>query len=271
MKLKIMSLIALTCLSYALALNSQAQGMAKIEAGEYRPLYLSEDSPMVNVDTFWLDITPTTNQDYWLFVNQKTRWRKSNIVPIFAESRYLAQWNTPMDVNQNAPSIKGPSDGQLLSPVNHVSWFAAQAYCQAQGKRLPTVAEWERAGSASETQAYGGKEEGYNQTILEWYSTPTKKSLNAVAQNPANFWGIYDLHGLIWEWTEDFNSNLSTGESRGDSSLDQNLFCGSGAAGAADPSDYAAFMRFAFRGSLKAVYTQANLGFRCASNKEIYP
>jgi len=64
---------------------------------------------------------------------------------------------------------------------------------------------------------------------------------------------------------------LSTGESRGDSSLDQNLFCGSGAAGAVDPSDYAAFMRFAFRGSLKAVYTQANLGFRCASNKEIYP
>jgi len=256
-------------LSSLFTINLYATGMVKVDAGEYRPLYLSEDSPMVKVDNFWLDITPVSNKEFLVFVKQETKWSKSKIASIFAEPRYLEHWGTVSKFDAEIPSIEGPSKKQMYSPVNHVSWFAAQAYCQAQGKRLPTVAEWERAGSASETQANGGKEEGYNQTILEWYSTPNQKSLGAIAQSPANFWGIHDLHGLIWEWTEDFNSNLSTGESRGDSSLDQNLFCGSGAAGAADPSDYAAFMRFAFRGSLKAVYTQANLGFRCASNKEI--
>ena len=67
-----------------------------------------------------------------------------------------------------------------------------------------------------------------------------------------NVHGVSDLHGLIWEWTLDFNSSLVTGESRADGSLDRSLYCGSGAAGAADFEDYAAFMRYAFRSSLEA-------------------
>lgn len=256
-------------LSFTFSIGAHALGMVKIDAGDYRPLYLSEDSPRVKVNRFWLDITPVSNKEFLAFVKQEPVWNKSKIASIFAESRYLEHWQTVSEIGDNTFSIEGPSKNQMMSPVNHVSWFASQAYCRAQGKRLPTVAEWERAGSASETQANGGNEEGYNQKILQWYSKPTKALLTQVAQQEPNFWGVHDMHGLIWEWTQDFNSNLSTGESRGDSSLDQNLFCGSGAAGAADPSDYAAFMRFAFRGSLKAAFTQANLGFRCASDKDV--
>jgi len=269
MKLNIPSRLLVMGLSSLFTINLYATGMVKVGAGDYRPLYLSEDSPMVSVDTFWLDDTPVTNQDFLNFVKQEPRWRKSQIANIFAESRYLEHWNKVSTTDDSLAPIKGPSSAQMFSPVNHISWFASQAYCRAQGKRLPTVAEWERAGSASETQEHGGNEEGYNQRILQWYSKPTNTSLNPVAQQQPNYWGVHDMHGLIWEWTEDFNSSLTTGESRGDSSLDQTLFCGSGAAGAADPSDYAAFMRFAFRSSLKATFTQANLGFRCASDKEI--
>jgi formylglycine-generating enzyme required for sulfatase activity len=75
-------------------------------------------------------------------------------------------------------------------------------------------------------------------------------------------YGISDLHGLVWEWTLDFNSSLVTGESRGDGSLERSLYCGSGAAGAADFEDYAALMRYAFRSSLEARYAVGNLGFR---------
>jgi sulfatase modifying factor 1 len=46
----------------------------------------------------------------------------------------------------------------------------------------------------------------------------------------------------------------------------RNLFCGSGALGASSFDDYAAFMRYAFRSSLKAHYTVPNLGFRCAQD-----
>ena len=59
---------------------------------------------------------------------------------------------------------------------------------------------------------------------------------------------------------------MVTGDSRGDTGLDRQLFCGSGAQGAKDRSDFPAFMRFAYRSSLKAGYTVHNLGFRCAQD-----
>ena len=58
--------------------------------------------------------------------------------------------------------------------------------------------------------------------------------------------------------------NQVAGESRGDTQLDQQLFCGAGAASSVDPNDYAAFMRYALRSSYSAHYTVESLGFRCA-------
>jgi formylglycine-generating enzyme required for sulfatase activity len=78
----------------------------------------------------------------------------------------------------------------------------------------------------------------------------------------SNIYGVKGLHDLVQEWTEDFNSALVTGESRADGARDRALFCGSGAIGAADFEDYGAFMRYAFRSSLDARYSLANLGFR---------
>jgi sulfatase modifying factor 1 len=75
---------------------------------------------------------------------------------------------------------------------------------------------------------------------------------------------VRDLHGLIWEWTSDFNSAIVTGDARGDTGIERQLFCGSGSLGAGDRNAFPAFMRFGFRSSLKASYTVHNLGFRCA-------
>src|SRR5690606_16068646 len=100
--------------------------------------------------------------------------------------------------------------------------------------------------------------------ILEWYNHSTPEALPHIGTTFRNFFGIYDMHGLIWEWVDDFNTSLVSGESRGDSALEKSLYCGSGSVGAADFADYAAFMRYAFRSSLKANYAVSNLGFRCA-------
>ena len=72
----------------------------------------------------------------------------------------------------------------------------------------------------------------------------------------------------MWEWVDDFNTAMVTGESRGDSALDRDLFCGAGSLGVNDPNDYAAFMRFALRSSLKANNTTTALGFRCARDRD---
>ena len=238
-----------------------AQNMVMIPDGDYRPLYMSKDSPQTQVKSFKIDVQPVTNQQYLLFISAHNHWQPQAIPQIFAEPQYLQHWR-----QMDKQSL--PAQQQLNSPVINVSWFAAQAYCRALDKRLPTVAEWERVASASEKNADGSQEKNYHQRILEWYSLPSKKQLPEVGGNAPNFWGVQDLHGLIWEWTEDFNSALVSGESRGDSNIDQRLFCAAGAQGAADPSNYAAFMRFGFRSSLQAKFTLPNLGFRCASSKE---
>ena len=146
-----------------------------------------------------------------------------------------------------------------------MSWFAAKTYCECQDKRLPTVDEWEYVAMADETTKDARVKPSYNEQILAWYEAP-RSNENSIGQTPKNIWGVYDLHGLVWEWTLDFNSVLITGESRKDVDKDSNLFCGSAAINATDLMNYAAFMRYAIRGSLKAKYSMKNLGFRCVKD-----
>ncbi len=144
----------------------------------------------------------------------------------------------------------------------HVSWFAARAYLKAEGKALPTVDQWEYVAAASPDRADASRDPAFLERLRVWYGRPTPGRLPPVGSTARNVYGVSDLHGVVWEWTLDFNSALVTGESRADASLERALYCGSGAAGAADFEDYAAFMRYAFRSSLEARYSVANLGFR---------
>ena len=151
-------------------------------------------------------------------------------------------------------------------PMTNVSWFAAKKYCECLGKRLPTLDEWEYVGMADEKRVDARTKEEYNKFILSWYEKPNSYN-QKVGSTFKNFWGVYDMHGLVWEWTQDFNSVLITGESRSDvDGGNQNLFCGGAALGSSDLMNYAAFMRYAMRGSLKANYSVRNLGFRCAKS-----
>ncbi|MBL0339868.1 MAG: formylglycine-generating enzyme family protein [Bacteroidetes bacterium] len=237
---------------------AQTPTMVFIKGGIYAPIY-GNDSIPVKVNDFYIDIMPVTNNLYQKFVKDNVKWRKSKVKKIFADGNYMGNWknDTTPDVSQN-----------MNSPVTNVSWFAANEYCRCQGKRLPTVDEWEYVAMANKNLPDARKLKTYNEYILSWYEAP-KSYANTVGSTFKNYWGVYDMHGLVWEWTYDFNSVLISGESRKDSSNDRNLFCGSGSLGATDLMNYAAFMRYAFRGSLKANYAVRNLGFRCASDMPI--
>jgi len=161
---------------------------------------------------------------------------------------------------KNGSNSFAPKANELKHPVTNVSWFAANAYCVSKGKRLPTIDEWEFAGLASATQKDGSAEPGYNRTILDWYADGGRNGLHDIGKNKPNYWGVYDMHGLIWEWTEDFNSSqLSAGSSN------TQMFCSGASVGSSDPSNYAAFLRYGIRTSLQSKYVLNNLGFRCAS------
>ncbi|MFC3875509.1 formylglycine-generating enzyme family protein [Neisseria musculi] len=236
-----------------LSAGTAAAEMAKVSGGRYRPLYLKKETPMISVKAFQIDTLPVTNAQFAAFIQKHPQWQRDKTSSKQAESGYLRHWVK----NNNGHA---PPENDLNKPVTNVSWFAAHAYCAAQGKRLPTIDEWEFAGQASQTRINGTAEPGYNRTILDWYAEGNRKGLRNVGQNKPNYWGIHDMHGLIWEWTEDFNSSLLTSASAAGS----NMFCSGASAGSADPSDYAAFMRYGIRTSLQAKFVLNNLGFRCA-------
>ncbi len=246
--------------------TAPAPEMVRLPGGEYRPLYRQpvrdarRDTVVRRVvsarlPAFDLDRRPVTNAEFLAFVREDPRWRRSRVSRLFADESYLRHWRGDLDPGPGAPAG---------SPVVHVSWFAARAYAAARGKRLPTVAEWELAGAADERRRDARSDPGFLERLRSWYARPLPAVLPAVGTGFRNVWGVEDMHGLVWEWTLDFNSALVSGESRADAALERSLYCGAGASGAADFSDYAAFMRFAHRASLEARYTSAGLGFRCA-------
>jgi len=235
-------------------LNCQSK-IVKIKGGKYIPLY-GRDSLMVTIDDFWIDVYPVTNKEYVDYVKKNPNWQRSKAIKLFVDESYLRDWQNDTLLNANQ---------KLNSPITNISWFAAKSYCENQGKRLPTVDEWEYVAMANKTMPDARSLKNYNQFILSWYEKP--KTFNqTIGSTFKNYWQVYDLHGLVWEWTSDFNSVLITGESRKDVGKDSNLFCGSAAINATDLMNYAAFMRYAIRGSLKAKYTMKNLGFRCVKD-----
>ena len=267
---RVLFAIALSCLarlgvSESAALEPASDvgahaGQALIPAGSYRPQFgLGARSNTVALASFWLDIRPVTVADYLRFLEAKPQWRRSQTKRLFADQNYLAAWRGDLD--------PGFSDPQALQrPVAQVSWFAAKAYAAWVGKRLPTTDEWEYAASAGFTDVDGRRDAAFQKALNRWYNTPSPETLPTAGSGQANVHGVRDLHGLIWEWTSDFNSSMSTGDARGDTGLERQWFCGGGAIGAANTSDYPAFMRYGFRSSLKAAFTVHNLGFRCAAD-----
>lgn len=251
-----LAVAAINLIAAAEPATNKTSGMVLVGGGVFRPLFRSiTDAKEIKVEPFWLDVCPATNEEFLEFVKANPRWRRSQVKRLFADETYLRRWAGDLELGTNAPP---------RAPVTFVSWPAAKAYAQFKGKRLPSSAEWELAASASATSLDGEKDPHFQAALMKWNSTPSRELGNV--GGAANYWGVRDLHGLIWEWVGDFNSAMITGDSREDNGLERQMFCGSASAGARDPANYAAFMRYGFRSSLQADYCVHNLGFRCARN-----
>lgn len=249
------ALFSLAC-SLPEGVSAQDPSRKEIAAADFSPVLTpAPGQTMVHVPAFRLDSRPVTNGQFVEFVKTHAQWRRDRVASLFADEGYLSHWA--------APDALGPQV-QADQPVTRVSWFAAHAYCAAAGGRLPEWNEWELAAAANEQVADARADAAWRSRILDWYARPATDPLATVGRQNPNLYGIHDLHGLIWEWVEDYGSLMVSSDSRDQGDPDKLEFCGAGSISAQDRENYPVLMRVAFLSALEGRSTARRLGFRCA-------
>ena len=114
-------------------------------------------------------------------------------------------WQAVMGENPSYFSNCGES-----CPVEYVSWDDARTFAKAMNEkndgyeyRLPTEAEWEVAARAGAETDYPSGDGLAALRQVGWYSGNADNETHPVAKKKPNAWGIYDMHGNVWEWVED--------------------------------------------------------------------
>jgi formylglycine-generating enzyme required for sulfatase activity/WD40 repeat protein/serine/threonine protein kinase len=113
---------------------------------------------------------------------------------------------------KNPSKFNKANGGGPDHPVEMVSWDDAIAFCKKLTElpdekkagrvyRLPTEAEWEYASRAGTRTAYSFGEDGSKLGVYAWYAENSPGTTHPVGQKLPNRWGLYDMHGNVWEWT----------------------------------------------------------------------
>ena len=176
--------------------------MAMIPAGEFdmgsNDIESSIDEKPIHsvyIDAFYMDKHPVTNAQYREFVDANPQWRihrwlNNYNFRKYRDSDYLKNW-----FRGSYPT------GKDDHPVIWVSWYAAMAYAQWVGKRLPTEAEWEKAARG-----------GLSGQIYPWGNIIDKRWANfdkrvaettPIGKYPPNGYGLHDMAGNVSEWCLD--------------------------------------------------------------------
>jgi formylglycine-generating enzyme required for sulfatase activity len=100
-------------------------------------------------------------------------------------------------------------------PVENVSWNDAVAFCKKLSEktgrtvRLPTEAEWEYACRAGSRTRYSFGDDAEQLPRYAWFRKNSGSKTQPVGQKQSNAWGLFDMHGNVWEWCSDWSGSYA--------------------------------------------------------------
>ena len=157
-----------------------------------------DESPVhaVFLSTYLIDKLEVTNQKFIRFLNTIGRHDNQDGDPLV----YLHNPESEIFVRNEIYQV---TPDKLLRPVVEVTWWGAVAYCEWMGGRLPTEAEWEKAARGTDQRRYPWGNQTPDNDLLN-FSTQLNRTAD-VGSYPegASPYGVLDMAGNVWEWTND--------------------------------------------------------------------
>ena len=144
------------------------------------------------VKGFWMYAKEVTNGQYRKFLAANPQWTPERMDSELRDGDYLKHWREQSQASKDDDY-----------PVVYVPWYAARAYAEWAGGRLPTEAEWEYGARGGKQFEYGTAT-GELSPELANYQAQGAKPVGSYRPNP---FGLYDVAGNVWEWCSSLYKN----------------------------------------------------------------
>lgn len=259
--------------------------------GFTKPLYLDEHPRhTVQVPSFEIDRFEVTNVEYLQFIKSENYWlpvgwkqngyalerpilEKADLPTLRGLAADIFQVDLDTRKMEREPLLEAMSRKRREAdrlPVTGVSWYDAEAYCRALGKRLPTEVEWEKAARGAQGFVYPWGNVWSEDKANFGANTEGEPGVTPGGAFPQGRspYGVEDMAGNVMEWVDDWYRAYPGGDYQTKNFGEQYKVARGGGWGGLGHYVLSQFYRGSYRFNLRPNSRFNDLGFRCARSTD---